>query len=92
MNRRILANLAGAAAIAGTLAVASSPAQALPAGLQPLPLASAGPPEVTLVSGGCGPYGHRTPWGACRPNVVAPLYGYRRPYGWNPGWHRWHHW
>lgn len=88
MIRTILANLAGAAAIVGTIAIAASPAQALP-GVQPLPLAAA-QPEVILASGGCGPFGHRTPWGYCRPNFVRPVYGYGygRPYG----WHRWHHW
>ena len=89
--RAILAKSAAAAVLAGTLAVFAAPAEALPVGVQPLPLASVGQPEVTLVSGGCGPYRHRTYWGGCRPNFVGPVYGYGRPYGWHRGW-GWHHW
>ena len=46
--------------------------------------------------GGCGPYGHPTPWG-CRPNhhrywggpvFFAPVYGWHRPY-WHHHWRRW---
>jgi hypothetical protein len=52
----------------------------------PLPNASEAP-AVTLVSGGCGLYAHRTPWGACRPNG-----GVYHRWGWHRPWHRWHHW
>lgn len=60
-------------------------------------------PVVTLVSGGCGIYAHRTVYGACRPNIVGYRYGYGyrgvglrgfygvyRGYGWHHGygWHR----
>ena len=98
--RTILTTSAAAAALAGTLAMSAGPAEALPAGVQPLPLASAGQPEVTLVSGGCGFYRHRGPFGGCRPNFVGPVYGYRYGgpfgygYGWHRGfgWHRWHRW
>jgi hypothetical protein len=54
-------------------------------------------------SGGCGPYRHRTYWGACRPPgewgwprggygygpppVVVPFFGWGGPWG----WHR-HYW
>ena len=95
--RAILAKSAAVAVLAGTAAISAAPAQALPVGVQPLPLASAGQPEVTLVSGGCGPYRHRGPFGGCRLNVVGYRYGYGyrpafyRPYGfgWHRGWHRW---
>lgn len=42
------------------------------------------PADITLVSGGCGPYGHRGPFGRCRPNFRRGFYG--RPYGF--GYHR----
>ena len=52
-------------------------------GAQAMPSADHAPgyssPEITLVSGGCGPYRHRGPWGGCRPGGQ---WGYR------PGWHR----
>ncbi len=42
-------------------------------------------PAVTLVSGGCGPFGHRGFYGGCRPNGGYG-YGYRRPaYGYGYG-------
>lgn len=72
--------------IAGTLALAAIPADAAPAAPQPLPLASA-QPDVTLVSGGCGPFRHRGFNGFCYPGggfVGGPVYrpyGYYRPYG-----------
>ncbi len=52
-----------AAAPAGAMPVPPPPQEAPPL-LQPIP-----------VSGGCGPYGWRDPWGYCR---AAPYYG---PYG-----------
>jgi hypothetical protein len=48
---------------------------------------------VTLVSGGCGPYAHRGPYGGCRAGG-----GWHRGWhrGWHGGWggyhHRWHRW
>ena len=49
-------------------------------------------------SGGCGPYRHRTYWGACRPPGQwgwPPAYGYAGGprWGWHRpwGWHR-HYW
>lgn len=39
--------------------------------------------------GGCGPFGHRGFYGACRPNGGG--YGWHRPGGYGYGWHRpWH--
>lgn len=76
--------------ISSALAMACMFAAVLPASSMPgAPLTDeASAPAVTLVSGGCGPFAHRTPWGACRPN--GPIV-YRR-YGWG-GWHRhWHRW
>lgn len=80
------------AVLASTLSMAAIPAQALPAGAQAMHLADGH--ELTLVSGGCGLYAHRGPYGGCRPNVVArPLvygrpfaYGYGRPFGYRYGW------
>jgi len=57
-----------------------------------------GAAELTLVSGGCGPYGHRGPWGGCRPGGGwgGPGWGWHRHWGgggyYHPGWHRWHRW
>ncbi|HEX3954198.1 MAG TPA: hypothetical protein VHW90_11530 [Stellaceae bacterium] len=66
-----------------TLAAAALPANAAPA------LARADAPtasNVIEVSGGCGPAGHRNPWGYCRPN-------HYYNYGWyGPYHHHWHHW
>jgi hypothetical protein len=53
--RKILLSLSAAAA----LTFAASAGQAMPLG-------GASSPHVTLVYGGCGPYGHRGPWGGCR--------------------------
>ena len=40
------------------------------ASAQAMPLVQAGPLDsgITQVSGGCGPGGHRTPYGRCVPN------------------------
>ena len=54
-------------------------------------------PKLELVSGGCGIYFHRGPFGGCRPNGGFRPYGYGygwRGYGWHGGgwrggWHRW---
>jgi hypothetical protein len=70
------------AAACASLAFVSVGAEAMPAGA----LSGASAPEVTLVSGGCGYYRHRTPAGFCVPNHVYrpygyyPAYGYYRPY------------
>ncbi|WP_405044790.1 GCG_CRPN prefix-to-repeats domain-containing protein [Methylocystis echinoides] len=39
---------------------------------------------VEKVYGGCGPYGHRGPWGGCRRGGQWGGWGWRRPY-----WRRW---
>ncbi len=73
--------------ITSAFAAACMLGAALPASaLTVAPLSgAASAPEVTLVSGFCGPYAHRTPWGACRPNG-GPVFYHR--YGWHRGWHR----
>jgi hypothetical protein len=38
-------------------------------------------------SGGCGPFGHRGFYGACRPNHFGYGYGYRRPFFPGYGFH-----
>lgn len=52
--------------------------------------------EIVKVWGGCGPYGHRGPWGGCRRGGQwggwrRPWYGPRpiyRPYYYRPYWRR----
>jgi hypothetical protein len=53
---------------------AMSASQAMPLA----PLAQASPGEIIHVSGGCGYWGHRGPYGGCRPV-------YNCPPGWHPG-------
>ena len=67
MRRLILAATVTAATI-----VAGSAAQAMPV----LP---AGPQDTGIirVEGGCGPGGHRTPYGRCVPNFYRPRPFYR---------------
>ncbi len=57
---------AAAAALASCLGLASARAMPVIGG-------PAGDGDITLVSGGCGYYGHRTPYGYCAPNV-RPVY------------------
>lgn len=64
-----------ASAAAFMLSVAA--AEALPIA-QPDGLSAA--PEITLVSGGCGRYAHRGPYGGCRPGSYG-FYGRPRPFG-----------
>ena len=40
----------------------------------PVPQAAPADGNITLVSGGCGPYGHRTPYGNCVGNYYRPAY------------------
>ena len=43
--------------------------------------------QIEKVYGGCGPYGHRGPWGRCRPGGQwgGGYYGWRaRPYAYRP--------
>ena len=60
------------------LVVAVSSAEALP--LSNVDGASSSP-HLTLVYGGCGPYGHRGPWGGCRRGGQ-----WSGPYWRGPGW------
>jgi hypothetical protein len=69
--------------IAAMFGLAAAQVEAMP--LSSVDSASA--PQVTLVYGGCGIYGHRGPYGGCRPGGQAGGYwGYGiRPCP--PGWH-----
>ena len=51
-----------AAALASCLGLASARAM-------PVPATVVGQGNIVLVSGGCGYYGHRTPYGYCVPNA-----------------------
>ena len=42
-------------------------------------------PQIILAFGGCGPYGHRGPWGGCRPG--GQWGGYIPGVSCPPGWH-----
>ncbi len=96
MRNMIMMTLAaGGLALAGAM-----PADAMPAAgaTAPLPLASASQPEVTLVSGGCGPFRHRGFNGFCYPGggfygrgfYGGGFYrpGFRRGYGYRRGFYR----
>jgi hypothetical protein len=50
---------------------------------QAMPLPAAGPDigNVTLVAQGCGPGGHRGPWGHCRALFTCPRGWHTGPYG-----------
>lgn len=65
-----------AAAFAAALALGVSSANAVPLAN----LDGAASPHVTLIYGGCGIYGHRGPYGGCRPGGQAG--------GWNGGYWR----
>ena len=68
--------LAATFVVAGLAAAAS--AQAMPV-IQVAPLDNG----ITTISGGCGPGGHRGPYGRCYPNYAR---GYRGcPPGFHPG-------
>lgn len=66
------------AALAVGLLVSAPQAQAQPAAF---PLASA---DIQLVSGGCGPRGHRDRFGYCRPNRPPPRAYRQCPRGFHP--------
>jgi len=66
--------LAASALALGLSLAAMSASQAM--ALAPLAQAISG--DIIHVSGGCGPYGHRGPYGGCRPM-------YSCPRGWHPG-------
>ncbi len=62
----MIAKVFGMAAAAALLTgLAASGADALP--LAPTLAGASGAPGVTLVAGGCGLFGHRGPYGGCRP-------------------------
>lgn len=68
MHEHILIAIAAAA----MLTVGSFAAEALPAASS-VPAAYSGVPHVLPVSGGCGIYRHRGPYGGCQPNVRRPF-------------------
>jgi|SwirhisoilCB1_FD_contig_31_18481432_length_439_multi_3_in_0_out_0_1 hypothetical protein len=72
-----------------SLVAAALPANAAPAVARAdVPVAS----NVIEVSGGCGPAGHRNPWGYCVANFYGyGWYGYPRYAGhyYHPYWRRW---
>ncbi len=57
---------------------ASAPAQAMPLTKSPM-----GAP-IVQIAGGCGPYAHRNPWGACVPGGG---WGGGPVYGWGGGYY-----
>lgn len=77
--QRILGWAAVASVVIGGMA---SPAMAMP--LAPAPSMTAAP-DLTLVADGCGPFGHRSHFGYCKPNGPGPggpgFYGPPRVYG-----------
>ena len=60
---------------AGVFAAASSQAMPIAPAVQE--------PVVIKIADGCGPEGHRGPYGHCRPR-------YSCPWGWHPGPYGWH--
>ena len=71
-------NFAAAAGAAGLLLAVTTGAQAIPLS----DTAYSASNELVLVSGGCGPYGHRGPFGYCQPGGQ---WGEgARPFGWRP--------
>jgi hypothetical protein len=69
--------LAASILAVGLSLAAMSASQAMP--LAPLAQASSG--EIIHVSGGCGYYGHRGPYGGCRPIYNCPPGWHSGPYG-----------
>ena len=70
------------------IAIASAAAllaQAPVASAMPLANVTGAAPEVTLVYGGCGPFGHRGPYGGCR--TGGQFGGYVRGRSCPPGFH-----
>lgn len=83
MRRLILAAAAAAAftmSLGAAEAMPVAPADALEAST-----------AITLVSGGCGPYGHRTPYGNCRPNGPRRFYGQSYGFYGGPRFYRPYH-
>jgi hypothetical protein len=54
---------------AALLVALAAPASALPL-VQPAVSAGPGDAQIIQVYGGCGPYGHRGPYGGCRPGAT----------------------
>ena len=69
--------LAASALALGLGFAAMSASQAMP--LAPLAQATSG--DIIHVSGGCGCYGHRGPYGGCRPVYNCPPGWHSGPYG-----------
>ncbi len=70
--------LAASTLALGLSLAAMSASQAMP--LAPLAQASSSG-EIIHVSGGCGYYGHRGPYGGCRPIYNCPPGWHSGPYG-----------
>lgn len=64
--------------VVALLAGLTAPAQAMFVSFSPDDTA------IQLVSGGCGPYGHRDFRGFCRPNGPPPGFYRRCPFGFHP--------
>ncbi len=92
MRKALMMTLAASGlAFAGAVPASAMPGAGVTA--TPLPLASAGEPEVTLVSGGCGPFRHRGFNGFCYPGGGYYGYGFYRPgfyRGYGYGYHGFH--
>jgi hypothetical protein len=71
--------LAASAFAIGLGLLGMSASQAMP--LAPLDQARTASGEVTRVADGCGPGGHRGPYGACRPLYSCPPGWHSGPYG-----------
>jgi hypothetical protein len=71
--------LAASAVAVGLSLAAMTASQAMP--LAPVQGAQASSAEIILVSGGCGPYSHRGPYGGCRPIYNCPPGWHSGPYG-----------
>ena len=69
--------LAASAVALGLSLAAMTASQAMPLA----PPAQAFSAEIIQVSGGCGPYGHRGPYGGCRPVYNCPPGWHSGPYG-----------
>jgi hypothetical protein len=70
--------LAAAAVALGLSFAAITASQAMPAS----PLGAAASNDIVIqTSGGCGPYGHRGPYGGCRPIYNCPPGWHSGPYG-----------
>jgi hypothetical protein len=71
--------LLAATFIVGAGLIAAVPSQATP----PAPAHAVGGTAIVRVIQGCGPNGHRGPYGHCRPRYSCPA-------GWHPARYGWH--